>query len=87
VFVEPPDAALLSKPVTQSPPPVVLLCYAVLHLPHPQRLMADCRDYFRLTGRRVTFEYTLMGGTNDQPQHVSVTVTVMMGAVSCEGVV
>ncbi|KAK9827990.1 hypothetical protein WJX81_005819 [Elliptochloris bilobata] len=28
-------------------------------------LMADCREFFALTGRRVTFEYTLMAGVND----------------------
>ncbi len=32
--------------------------------------MADCRAYFGATGRRVTFEYTLMAGVNDSPQHV-----------------
>jgi len=33
--------------------------------------MSDCRDYFKATGRRVTFEYTLMGGSNDSTAHVS----------------
>ncbi|EFN52752.1 hypothetical protein CHLNCDRAFT_36696 [Chlorella variabilis] len=28
-------------------------------------LMADCQEYFRLSGRRVTFEYTLLAGVND----------------------
>ncbi len=32
--------------------------------------MVDCRAYFGATGRRVTFEYTLMAGVNDSPQHV-----------------
>lgn len=32
-------------------------------------LMKDCEHYFRKTKRRVTFEYTLLGGVNDQPQH------------------
>ena len=27
-------------------------------------------EYFQMTGRRVTFEYTLIEGLNDQPQHV-----------------
>ena len=35
-----------------------------------EALMADCRAYFGATGRRVTFEYTLMAGVNDSPQHV-----------------
>jgi 23S rRNA (adenine2503-C2)-methyltransferase len=32
-------------------------------------LMRDCADYFRATGRRVTFEYTLMAGQNDSDEH------------------
>lgn len=28
-------------------------------------LMAACRDYFERTGRRISFEYTLIGGKND----------------------
>eukprot|EP00271_Cylindrocystis_brebissonii_P018258 TRINITY_DN5095_c0_g2_i1.p1 TRINITY_DN5095_c0_g2~~TRINITY_DN5095_c0_g2_i1.p1 ORF type:complete len:694 (+),score=91.22 TRINITY_DN5095_c0_g2_i1:160-2241(+) len=32
-------------------------------------LMEDCRAYFELTGRRVSFEYTLLAGVNDQPSH------------------
>ncbi len=32
--------------------------------------MHDCRDYFAATGRRVTFEYTLMAGVNASQQHV-----------------
>lgn len=33
--------------------------------------MQDCRAYFAATGRRVTFEYTLMAGVNASPQDVS----------------
>ncbi|KAI3431690.1 hypothetical protein D9Q98_004736 [Chlorella vulgaris] len=32
-------------------------------------LMADCLEYFRLSGRRVTFEYTLLAGVNDSAAH------------------
>ncbi|KAL4440001.1 hypothetical protein ABPG75_003002 [Micractinium tetrahymenae] len=32
-------------------------------------LMADCQEYFRLSGRRVTFEYTLLAGVNDSLAH------------------
>ncbi|KAI4372983.1 hypothetical protein MLD38_011158 [Melastoma candidum] len=32
-------------------------------------LMKDCRDYFRETGRRVSFEYALLAGVNDQEEH------------------
>ncbi|WIA17218.1 hypothetical protein OEZ85_014098 [Tetradesmus obliquus] len=34
-----------------------------------EALMQDCAAYFKATGRRVTFEYTLMSGTNDAPEH------------------
>jgi len=32
-------------------------------------LLDECRDYVRLTGRRVTFEYILLAGLNDEPEH------------------
>ena len=34
-----------------------------------ETLLQDCRHYLAVTGRRVTFEYILLGGLNDQPQH------------------
>jgi 23S rRNA (adenine2503-C2)-methyltransferase len=32
-------------------------------------LLKDCRDYVKITGRRVTFEYILLAGVNDLPEH------------------
>ncbi len=32
-------------------------------------LLAECRDYVQQTGRRVSFEYILLAGVNDQPHH------------------
>lgn len=32
-------------------------------------LLDDCRHYLEVTGRRVSFEYILLGGLNDQPEH------------------
>jgi 23S rRNA (adenine2503-C2)-methyltransferase len=32
-------------------------------------LLQDCRRYLELTGRRVSFEYILLGGLNDAPAH------------------
>lgn len=32
-------------------------------------IMEDCQEYFRLSGRRVTFEYTLLAGVNDDVSH------------------
>jgi 23S rRNA (adenine2503-C2)-methyltransferase len=34
-----------------------------------EALLAECRDYVRITGRRVTFEYIVLAGLNDLPQH------------------
>lgn len=34
-----------------------------------EALLQDCRAYFRATGRRVSFEYTLLAAVNDQPEH------------------
>ena len=34
-----------------------------------ERLMASCRNYARHTGRRLTFEYVLLRGVNDEPEH------------------
>jgi 23S rRNA (adenine2503-C2)-methyltransferase len=38
------------------------------HYPLKQ-LLEDCREYVNITGRRVTFEYILLSGVNDLPQH------------------
>jgi len=43
-------------------------------------LMADCSEYFRATGRRVSFEYTLLAGVNDQPQHAAELSTLLRKA-------
>lgn len=32
-------------------------------------LLEDCRKYLSITGRRVSFEYILLGDLNDQPEH------------------
>lgn len=32
-------------------------------------LLQECREYVQITGRRVTFEYILLAGLNDQPEH------------------
>ena len=32
-------------------------------------VLAECREYVDLTGRRLTFEYILLGGLNDLPEH------------------
>jgi 23S rRNA (adenine2503-C2)-methyltransferase len=32
-------------------------------------LLTECREYVKITGRRVTFEYILLSGVNDLPEH------------------
>ncbi|MDF5723528.1 MAG: 23S rRNA (adenine(2503)-C(2))-methyltransferase RlmN [Rhizonema sp. PD37] len=32
-------------------------------------LLTECREYVKTTGRRVSFEYVLLAGVNDLPQH------------------
>eukprot|EP00850_Spirogloea_muscicola_P001660 SM000006S19425 [mRNA] locus=s6:588855:599099:- [translate_table: standard] len=36
-----------------------------------EALLQDCRSYFQATGRRVSFEYTLLAGINDQREHAN----------------
>lgn len=33
------------------------------------RLLQACRNYFDITGRRISFEYALIDGVNDSPQN------------------
>lgn len=42
-------------------------------------LMVACREYQRETGRRVTFEYTLMDGVNDSPLLARELATLLSG--------
>ncbi|MBW4478116.1 MAG: 23S rRNA (adenine(2503)-C(2))-methyltransferase RlmN [Tolypothrix brevis GSE-NOS-MK-07-07A] len=34
-----------------------------------EELLAECREYVEITGRRVSFEYVLLAGVNDLPEH------------------
>ncbi|HEY9853260.1 MAG TPA: 23S rRNA (adenine(2503)-C(2))-methyltransferase RlmN [Leptolyngbyaceae cyanobacterium] len=34
-----------------------------------ETLLSECREYVKITGRRVTFEYILLAGLNDLPEH------------------
>jgi 23S rRNA (adenine2503-C2)-methyltransferase len=38
------------------------------HYPLPE-LLEECREYVRLTKRRITFEYIVLAGLNDCPEH------------------
>jgi 23S rRNA (adenine2503-C2)-methyltransferase len=42
-------------------------------------LLDDCRRYVAETGRRVSFEYILLGGVNDQPRHAEALARRLRG--------
>ncbi|MEI6616787.1 MAG: 23S rRNA (adenine(2503)-C(2))-methyltransferase RlmN [Cyanobium sp. ELA507] len=42
-------------------------------------LLEDCRHYVAITGRRVSFEYILLGGLNDQPRHAEALASLLRG--------
>ncbi|GBF82420.1 23S rRNA (adenine(2503)-C(2))-methyltransferase RlmN [Aphanothece sacrum] len=44
-----------------------------------EALLADCRKYVEITGRRITFEYVLLGGVNDLPHHALELVKHLKG--------
>lgn len=39
------------------------------HSYHIEDLLAECREYVAITGRRISFEYILLAGVNDLPEH------------------
>jgi 23S rRNA (adenine2503-C2)-methyltransferase len=43
------------------------------------QLLAECREYVEITGRRVTFEYVLLSGVNDSPQNAQELVKYLKG--------
>jgi 23S rRNA (adenine2503-C2)-methyltransferase len=42
-------------------------------------ILAAADEYFELTGRRVTFEYVLLAGVNDQPEHAEQLLRLLKG--------
>ena len=44
-----------------------------------EALLEDCRRYVAITGRRVSFEYILLGGLNDQPRHAKALAQLLRG--------
>jgi 23S rRNA (adenine2503-C2)-methyltransferase len=42
-------------------------------------VLAAADDYFEQTGRRVTFEYVLLAGVNDQPEHAAELLRLLRG--------
>ncbi|QRG65659.1 23S rRNA (adenine(2503)-C(2))-methyltransferase RlmN [Brevibacillus choshinensis] len=46
------------------------------------QLMEACRHYINKTGRRISFEYGLFGGKNDQPEHAE-ELAALIGDMLC----
>jgi 23S rRNA (adenine2503-C2)-methyltransferase len=44
-------------------------------------------EYFEQTGRRVTFEYTLIGGVNDQVKHAKQLVALLKGRTAVVNII
>ena len=44
-----------------------------------EKLMAACRDYFKKTGRRISFEYSLIEGVNDTEQSADELIKLLGG--------
>ena len=42
-------------------------------------LLEDCRHYVAITGRRVSFEYILLGGVNDHPRQADALARLLRG--------
>ncbi|MDJ0618226.1 MAG: 23S rRNA (adenine(2503)-C(2))-methyltransferase RlmN [Calothrix sp. MO_192.B10] len=42
-------------------------------------LLAECREYVEITGRRVSFEYILLAGFNDLPEHAAELAQCLRG--------
>jgi 23S rRNA (adenine2503-C2)-methyltransferase len=47
-----------------------------------EAILAAADEYFSLTNRRVTYEYILLAGTNDQPEHARQLVALLKGRPS-----
>ncbi len=45
------------------------------------QLMPAIRQYIELTGRRVTYEYTMIDGVNDRPQDVQKLIQILSGTL------
>ena len=50
-----------------------------------RELMAACTDYFAATGRRISFEYTLIAGKNDRPEDAARLADLLRSTVGADG--
>ncbi|MDD6981303.1 MAG: 23S rRNA (adenine(2503)-C(2))-methyltransferase RlmN [Clostridia bacterium] len=46
-----------------------------------QALLTACADYYAKTGRRISFEYTLIAGQNDRPEDADMLARTLRGAL------
>jgi 23S rRNA (adenine2503-C2)-methyltransferase len=44
-----------------------------------EKLLADCRQYVQVTGRRLSLEYVLLAGVNDLPEHAEQLAKYLRG--------
>lgn len=44
-----------------------------------QEIMDACDAYIKATGRRITFEYSLVRGVNDKPEHAKMLISLLKG--------
>lgn len=49
------------------------------------RLLSSCRAYYKATGRRISFEYTLISGKNDSPEAAARLASLLNGALRARG--
>lgn len=47
-----------------------------------EKLMKSCRNYFDKTGRRISFEYAMIDGVNDTPEHAA-RLSRLVGGMGC----
>ena len=46
-----------------------------------EKLLAACKNYYSSTGRRISFEYTLISGKNDSPEAATRLASLLNGAL------
>ena len=49
------------------------------------RLLEACRNYYTVTGRRISFEYTLIAGKNDSPEAAARLAELLNGSLRTRG--
>ena len=50
-----------------------------------EKLLGACKNYYSATGRRISFEYTLISGKNDSPDAATRLASLLNGALRVKG--